>query len=483
LALHLLDPIEERTHFQARFLRLNRLAMLNVRKITVDLKTSRPVKIPFMFGVLLAVAGCGHPGPGDAPVGLELGQQHQAIRNGTREPQVLTLTGAQKMAVGWLHPRGRPSSNFCTATLVAPRVVATARHCTESQQGGIAFGIGLLPSNAAASFNVASVHQHPSVDAAILILDQDATQAGISIHPIPFNRLNLDASIEGRDVEAAGYGETYDRTRSGRYFAVVQLRDVRNSEIVVDGRGRQGICFGDSGGPVMTEDADGQVTVLAVESWGEPSCLGVDHLTRLDAIQDWIDEITGGPAMDPIDEECRRLGFAGSCDGSVLNWCQDGEIQSKDCADEGERCEYVDDRTGYNCVEPDPCETVGSVGICDGDMVVRCRFGEIVSVNCSDEDKTCLSDAGGAYCADVEPDEPETEDPPADETPEPENSDPMDIPPMEDLDEPASPDGELKRGGGGCQTTPGSNAPPPWLLLLLIPLALRPRAKPSIARG
>ena len=52
---------------------------------------------------------------------LQLGTQQQAIRNGTREPAVLALNDGQKLAIGWLHPTGAVSQNFCTATLVAPR--------------------------------------------------------------------------------------------------------------------------------------------------------------------------------------------------------------------------------------------------------------------------------------------------------------------------------------------------------------------------
>ena len=156
----------------------------------------------------------------------------------------------------------------------------------------MSFGMGLLPRDPVGTFPVESIHIHPFLDAAILILRDDVLETLPEVRPIPFNRTALDQSYVGNEVEAAGYGETSDRTRSGRYFAVVELAAVTPSEVIVNGRGRQGLCFGDSGGPVMAM-LDGENTVvLGVESWGDPSCVGVDHLIRLDAIAPWIDSVT-----------------------------------------------------------------------------------------------------------------------------------------------------------------------------------------------
>ena len=350
--------------------------------------------------VLFIILGCSEQEMDEASE-LVFETQHHAIRNGTREPQVLTLNDAQKLAIGWLHPRGAAARPFCTGTLVSPRVVATASHCLQGRRPGqIGFGVGLLPREATHTFNVAQAIPHPQLDAALLILDEDATAAGSEIQPIPFGREAPDRSLVGTEIEAAGYGETYDASREGRYFAVVQLSAIQSTVVIVDGRGRQGICFGDSGGPVMVTDEDGRTVVLGVESWGDPSCLGVDHLTRLDVIADWIDEnVAQYLEVEQVSPECRAAGPDGRCDGDTLEWCEDGEVMIRDCAEEGLACNRSEDGPGYDCLEPDPCEVLGSRGACDGDTVQRCRFGELQLTDCSEEGKVCRADAGGAFCA------------------------------------------------------------------------------------
>ena len=178
------------------------------------------------------------------------------------------MTG-QVLSIGWLHSAGRPWQNFCTGTLVAPRIVATARHCIEGRrQDAIGFGVGLLPSQPVASFEVIAARAHPNRDAALLFLAEDAVARTPELEPIPMNRLPLDQSLVGREVEAAGYGETYDRSRSGRYFAAVELSAITPSEVIVDGEV--------SGGSVLAQGAcdDGGrarvLSVLAVESWDQP---------------------------------------------------------------------------------------------------------------------------------------------------------------------------------------------------------------------
>ena len=357
----------------------------------------------FCLGLCLLALGCAESEIPTGPAGNGYGQHSQAIRNGTREPQVLPLTDGQKLAIGWLHPPGDAGSNFCTGTLVAPRVVATARHCIEGGgRRGVHFGVGLLPSDPIHSFAVEDVHINNNVDAAILILAENATEVLPEIVPIRFNRDAPNQTMVGREVEAAGYGETYDANRSGRYFAVVQLTRVTNTEVIVDGRGQQGICFGDSGGPVMTLNEGGEPVVLGVESWGDPSCFGVDHLTRLDQIADWIDGLTGLSPEAP--EPCGDVTAEGECNGETYEWCQDDRLRRRDCAIASLECRAPGDLDG-GCFEPDPCEGITSAGVCDGDTVVRCRFGSLVREHCADTDESCQSDQGGAFCIAVE-DEP-----------------------------------------------------------------------------
>jgi hypothetical protein len=47
---------------------------------------------------------------------------------------------------------------------------------------------------------------------------------------------------------------------------------------------------------------------------------------------------------------CGDLDYIGKCDGSKVVWCEDARIKTKDCAEQGKRCAYQDNRIGWNCL-------------------------------------------------------------------------------------------------------------------------------------
>ncbi len=77
----------------------------------------------------------------------------------------------------------------------------------------------------------------------------------------------------------------------------VELTGIEDDHFVVDGHGQQGICFGDSGGPLFVNSETGDPVIIGVESHGDASCVDTDYETRLDQAMSWIDTEMG--AFDP----------------------------------------------------------------------------------------------------------------------------------------------------------------------------------------
>ncbi len=289
------------------------------------------------------------------------------IVNGSRSPDrsIVDLSSGQLLAFGYMHFAGMANDAFCSGTIIAPRLVATARHCVCNDAdadcsernaqplspSSIQFSVGQNTSSTPTySFGISQVHYNPDVDAALLVLSEDATQAVSGLTPIPFNRTSLNSSYLNKMVQVVGYGNNdpeYGSYNHGRYFAEVKLTGVHETYIEVDGQGIEGICDGDSGGPALMT-INNEIVVLAVESQGDVTCVDIDEMTRLDKLADWIDEInpeSGGAAV----WTCRPGAYTDNdCD------CGCG-IVDKACADsQASRCDYcycTGDGRGYYCGE------------------------------------------------------------------------------------------------------------------------------------
>jgi len=62
--------------------------------------------------------------------------------------------------------------------------------------------------------------------------------------------------------------------------------------VTVDGHGEQGICYGDSGGPILWQKNEmSRPVIVGTEQWGDSSCVDQDHLARIDRVLDFVDSI------------------------------------------------------------------------------------------------------------------------------------------------------------------------------------------------
>ena len=209
------------------------------------------------------------------------------VFNGTERPTHVPLTDGQIMAVG--------SWDSCSGTVIADRWVLTANHCLIYE--GQRFCIGQDADDPIACLQAEVVHRNPDADMTLVYLSGSATEAAEGLQPIPLFEGDLDEDWIGVKAEAAGYGQQEDGGYGEREFTAEPIVDLDGHEMTIDGEGVRGVCFGDSGGPVMVIDSEGTVGVAGALSWGDPDCWGRDRYTRVDTNRDWLEGILG-----PLDE-------------------------------------------------------------------------------------------------------------------------------------------------------------------------------------
>jgi secreted trypsin-like serine protease len=244
-------------------------------------------------------------------------------------------------SLAYVESREGQRGSACTGTVVAPRVVLTAGHCIEDLERGrftpagnyaVATGTTTLGKALRENvFRVVETYVFPGFDpgslrgdAGILVLDRPTAAP-----PIPLAG-PADAAFYagGAPVQVAGWGVTRPNAADGpeslratsmvvqppsfceqktrRYYPPYSpASHVCTLDVPTK---KSGGCFGDSGGPLIGQRADGTQVELGVVSTGGPFCSTKlpNVFTRVDFISTWVAQWiaaieTGAPppAADP----------------------------------------------------------------------------------------------------------------------------------------------------------------------------------------
>jgi Trypsin len=196
---------------------------------------------------------------------------------------------------------------YCTGTLIAPRLVVTAKHCDGSTRVFLK-GSDIRRLDEGEVRRVVDEKMHPEVDLRVLVLDSPSTvkprhvAQGAEIGKpktarlVGFGTVNLGGTV--------GYGVKRRVDVPITSLGCATQDDVTNfgcklgKEIVAGHRGLlKDSCRGDSGGPLYIKNAEGSYNLLGATSRGlgntENVCGDGGIYIRVDQFLDWIREETG----------------------------------------------------------------------------------------------------------------------------------------------------------------------------------------------
>ncbi|WP_437686945.1 trypsin-like serine protease [Sorangium sp. So ce176] len=261
-----------------------------------------------------------------------------------------------------LCPEGHDVDTFCSAVLVAPRVLLTAAHClsarrVEEMEAYFGSHVAVLGYHA----RIVEAHLHPAYDPdtrqndlALLLLAEPAP-----VRPAQLREAALEAGAVGQTIRIVGFGASFANGDAGAKQTGNTLITSVDATTFRTAPGPSLICGADSGSAALLVE-DGVERVFGIARSGDAACDEFGVHTRVDAyladfVAPYLEAVEatmpgGAEGLDPGEDFCARA-CAEDAD------CPTGML----CLPEafGKRCGYRELRSGLfgeACSVSDDCD-------------------------------------------------------------------------------------------------------------------------------